>query len=135
MSRLERLRAAVEVAIILRQQVNVVDDDAAKVGEELARLEEANVAQCAAVEGLAAGLLHEEDLILDALAHQHRVKVLQKGTQVLLSVAIRHHDGHLVLRQAVLGLKVAAQLKTAVGKLRLNGRHGWGTLRDYHSPD
>lgn len=56
-------------------------------------------------------LFDDVNAVIELLAFEHRMNVVEEGPQVLLAVAVRDHDGHLVSGQALRRLEPSAGLE------------------------
>ena len=102
--------ARVEVAIVLREEVHVVEDETLEV-VLLERLRRAHVQQHGAVEGSVAPLLHDEDAVVHQLFLEEGVNVEEECPQVLFPVPVGDNDGHAVSGGAVGRLVAPAQIQ------------------------
>lgn len=82
--------AGVGVVVVLRQQVDVMQEDAAPVFISEG-LPHPDVQQLGSVKSAIPPLLYYVDAVVDLLSLQEGVEVVEQGTEVGLSVPIRHH--------------------------------------------
>lgn len=86
----ELFMAGVGVVVILRKQVDIMEEDAAPVFVSEG-LPHAYIQQFGSVKSAIPPLLYNVDAVVDLLSLQERVEVVQQGTEVGLSVPIRYH--------------------------------------------
>lgn len=82
--------AGVGVVVILRQQVNIVQEDTAPIFISEG-LPHTNVQQLGSVESTIPPLLYYVDAVVDLLPLQEGVEVIEEGTEVGLPVPIWYH--------------------------------------------
>lgn len=86
----ELLVACVGVVVVLRQQVHIMQKDAAPVFISEG-FPHPNVQQLGSVKGAVPPLLYNIDAVVDLLSLEERVQVVEESTEVGLPVTVWHH--------------------------------------------
>ena len=85
--------ARVEIAVVLREEVHVVEDETLEVVLP-ERLGGAHVQQHGTVEGSVAPILNNEDTVVHQLFLEKGVNVDEECPQVLFPLSVGNNDGH-----------------------------------------
>ena len=94
------VRAAVQVPVILWQEINVVEDGTSPV-VVLHCFHKAHVHQHCPVECVAVSLVDQVDAVVELLLDEHGMEVVEEDRQLWWSVPVWHNHCHLVVRAAV----------------------------------
>ena len=93
------LRTRVDIAVILWQQVHVVEDEASEIFQSQ-RLFVADIHQHGPVESTHIGLLDNKNAVFYLLPLEQRMQVGQQHTQMHGPRSVRHNNGNCLFGQA-----------------------------------
>lgn len=106
---LRHVPAAVQIPIVLRHHIHVMEEETVEVGH-LQRLYETDVHQRTAIEGLIADLLHHEDPVVALLPLEERMQIQQEEGQMIGPIAVRDDDGDFLSGRAVVRVPLSARV-------------------------
>ena len=124
-------RTRVQVAVVLGQEIDVVENEAV-VTPDLERLLETHVHEHGAVERPVAVLLHDVDGVVELLPLQKRVHVLQEQQQVFPATPKGDDEGDALRDSAGLGCPMPADFQPGEALLELEHGGDW-SLEDFDS--
>lgn len=92
--------AGVGIVVILRQQVNIMQENTAPV-LLFQHLTHSNIQQLRSVKGGVPRLVDDVNGVVELLSLQEGVQMVEEGAEVALPVSVRHHNGGVVPRLTV----------------------------------
>lgn len=102
--------AAVEIELIFRQQIDIVEHETVKLGihKMSTDFEKGRIVKQAFVKRQSIILFDDEDLIFDQLSGQKEMQIRNQLIKMLFSIAKWNQNGHFLTGTASVGLEMTA---------------------------